>query len=66
MDSEDLGDLDVADSQRAMGFSIDRSLEVGKEEEPVLKKGIYKGQKILYVAKFDTIIGCKQTNKRGN
>ena len=66
MDSEDLGDLDVADSQRAMGFSIDRSLEVDKEEEPVLKKGIYKGQKILYVAKLFTIIGCKQTNKRGN
>ena len=38
-----------------MGFPIDKSLEVGKnEEEPVFKKGIYKGKKISCVAKFDT------------
>ena len=29
-----------------MGFLIDKFLEVGKnEEEPVLKKGIYRGKK---------------------
>ena len=37
-----------------MGFPI-KSLEVGKnEEELVLRKEIYRGKKILYVAKFDT------------
>ena len=38
-----------------MGFPIDESLEVGKNnEEPVLKKGIHRGKKISYVTKFDT------------
>ena len=38
-----------------MGFQIVKSLEVGKnEEELVLRKGIYRDKKILYVAKFDT------------
>ena len=38
-----------------MDFPIDNSLEVGKnEEEPVLKKEIYRGEKRSYLAKFDT------------
>ena len=52
---EDAGDSDIENTLRAMGFPIDKSLEVGKnKEEPVLKKGIYRGKKISYVAKFDT------------
>ena len=44
----------MEDTLRALGFPIDKSLEVGKnEEELVLRKGIYRGKKILYVAKFD-------------
>ena len=38
-----------------MGFSSDKYLELGKNEEGlVFKKGIYKGKKISYVVKFDT------------
>ena len=44
-DPEDSGDSDTEDILRAMGFPIDKSLEVVKnEEEPVLKKGIYRGK----------------------
>ena len=54
-DPKDPGDSDTEDALRAMGFPIEKSLEVGKnEEEPVLKKGIYRGKKLSYVAKFDT------------
>ena len=54
-DPEDSGDSDTEDTLRAMGFPIDKFLEVGKnEEEPVLKKGIYRGKQISYVAKLDT------------
>ena len=55
MESEGSGDTDVQYTTTSMGFSIDKSLEVGKEEkEQVLKKGIQKGQKVSYVTKFDT------------
>ena len=41
------GDSDTKDTLMALGFPIDKSLEIGKkEEEPVLKKGIYRGKKI--------------------
>ena len=51
-DSEDSG---TEDTLRVMGFPIDKSLEVGKNEEGlVFKKGIYRGKKISYVAKFGT------------
>ena len=41
------GDSDTEDTLMALGFPIDKSLEIGKnEEEPVLKKGIYRGKKI--------------------
>ena len=46
---------DTEDTQRAMDFPIDNSLEVSKnEEELVLKKEIYRGEKRSYLAKFDT------------
>ena len=52
--SEDSGDSETKDSLRAMGFPIDKSLELGKIEEGlVFKKGIYRGKKISYVATFD-------------
>ena len=52
---EDSGNSDTEDTIRAMGFPIDKSLEVGKnEKELVLRKGIYRGKKVLYVANFDT------------
>ena len=50
---KDSGDSYTEDTLRAMGFSIDKSLEVGKNEEGN-EKGIYRGKKISYVAKFDT------------
>lgn len=72
-DSEDSGDSDFEDALRVMGFSMDKSLEVGKEKDSVLTKGIYKGQQLSQVAKFITsylknvkIIGCRQANKRSN
>lgn len=38
-----------------MDLPINKFLEVGKEEEePIFKTEICKGQKILYVAEFDT------------
>ena len=38
-----------------MGFPIDNSLEVSKNnEESVLKKGIYEAKEISYIGKFDT------------
>ena len=38
-----------------MGFPIDNSLKIDKkEEESVLKKGIYKDEKISNVEKFNT------------
>ena len=46
-DPEDTGDSDTNDTLRTMGFLTNKSLEVGK-------KGIYRGKKISYVAKFDT------------
>ena len=47
---EDSGDTGTEDTLRVMGFSIDKYLEVVKnEEEPVFKKMIYRGQKISYV-----------------
>ena len=55
MELEGSGVTDVQDTTTTMGFSIDKSLEVGKEEkEQVLKKGIQKGQKVSCVTKFDT------------
>ena len=45
-DSEDSGDSDFEDALRVMGFSMDKSLEVGKEKDSVLTKGIYKGQQL--------------------
>ena len=54
-DPEDSGDSDIEDTLRDMGFPIDKSLEASKnEEEPVLKKGICRGKKMSYVAKFDS------------
>ena len=53
MDTHDSGDSEIEDTLKAMGFPIDRSLEVCKEEEIVFKKGLYKFQKISYVAKRD-------------
>ena len=51
-DSEDSG---TKDNLRAMGFPIDKSLELDKNEERlVLRKGIYRVENILYVATFDT------------
>ena len=51
-DPEDTGD---SDTLRAMCFRINKSLETDKnEEEPILKKGIYRDKKILHVARFDT------------
>ena len=47
---ENSGDTGTEDTLRVMGFSIDKYLEVVKnEEEPVFKKMIYRGQKISYV-----------------
>ena len=52
---ENSGDSDTEDTLRAMGFPIDKSLEVGKNEEGlVFRKEIYRGKKISYIAKFDT------------
>ena len=52
---ENSGDPETKDILSTTFFPIDKSLEVGKnEEEPVLKKGIYRAKKISYVAKFDT------------
>ena len=73
-DPEDSGDSGLEDTLRVMDLPINKFLEVGKEEEePVFKTEICKGQKILYVAEFDTsylknvkIIRCRQANKRGN
>ena len=50
MEPEDLGDLDVEDTLRTMGFPIDKSLEVSKEEEePVHKKrDIQEGGNIIF------------------
>ena len=62
MDSNDSGDSEIEDTLKAMGFPIDRSLEVCKEEEIVFKKGLYKFQKISYVAKRDTTY-FKKNNK---
>ena len=45
-DSEDSGDSDFEDALRVMGFSMDKSLEMGKEEDSVLTKGIFKGQQL--------------------
>ena len=51
---ENSGDLDTEDTFRSMGFPIDKSLELGKNEEGIIfKKRIYKGKK-TYVATFDT------------
>ena len=48
-------DDNTEDTLRTMGFSIDKSFEVGKnKKELVLRRGIYRGKKISYVAKFDT------------
>ena len=38
MESEDSGISDVQDTTTSMGLSIDRSLEVGKEEEEEILK----------------------------
>ena len=46
---------DTEDTLRAMGFPIDKSLELYKNEEGlVFKKRIYRGENISYVATFDT------------
>ena len=48
-------DDNTEDTLKAMGFPIDKSFEIGKnKEELVLRRGIYRGKKISYVAKFDT------------
>ena len=51
---------------RVMGFPIDKSLEVGKnEEELVPRKGIYRDKKISYVAKFDANYLTKMLTSSG-
>ena len=75
IDPENSRDSDTEDTLRAMGNPIDKSLEVGKnEEEPVLKKGIYRSENISHVVKFDinylkkvlTSSGVEKHKKRGN
>ena len=52
-DRENSGDSDTEDTLRATGFPVDKSLEVGKnEEEPIFKRGINRSKKISYVAKI--------------
>ena len=70
MDSQASGDADVEDTLMPMSFSINRSLEVSKEGDSVLKNGIYKGHKnhmlqnLILKKCYDH--QCRQTNKRGN
>ena len=48
-DPESTGDSEMEDTLRAISFPIDKSLDVGKnEEEPVLKKGTYTGNIIRF------------------
>ena len=51
--SENSGDPETEDTLRTTFFPIDKSFEVGKnEEEPVLNKGIYRAKKNIICRKI--------------
>ena len=54
MGSQGFRDSDAEDTLMPMSFSINRSLEVNKEGDPVFKNEIGKGHKKSHVAEFDT------------